>query len=151
MTSPMVFPPLADLPVGLDVAARRYLGVPFLHQGRDPSVGVDCVGLLHLAVRDCGHHALLSHDITSYDRNPANGELESRLRVALVPVDELSAGCVATFNFFGQTRHVGIIGSVAGRLTLIHAYGRPNKVIEHGLDDKWRRRISGIYRVGGAA
>lgn len=132
----------------LDIAARSYLGVPFLHQGRNPAVGIDCVGLLVLAARDCGLHELAAQDFTAYDRNPAMGQLESRLQAALGnPLRVLTPGCVVSVDFFGQTRHVGIIGEDAGRLTIIHTYNRPAMVIEHGIDAKWLRRITGAYRV----
>lgn len=136
----------------LDLAARKYVGVPFLHQGRNPSVGVDCVGLAKQVILDCGLHALAEHDLTAYARNPNGGELERRMQAAFgPPVPELAPGCLVTIDFYGQSRHVGIIGDHSGRLTLIHAYGRPPRVIEHGIDEKWRRRITGIYCAGGAA
>ena len=154
--------PLANRPVAttldlskldgprLDIAARAYLGVPFLHQGRNPAVGIDCVGLLVLAARDCGLHELAAHDFTHYAQHPANGELESRLGSALHACACLLPGRVVSLDFKGQARHVGIVGEQGGRLTLIHTYSKPAKVIEHGLDAKWLRRISGIYAVEGS-
>lgn len=136
----------------LDLAARKYVGTTFLHQGRDPSVGVDCVGLASVLLKECGLHELASHDLTTYARNPNGGELERRMQAAFgPPVKDLAPGCLVTIQFYGPTRHVAIVGEYNGRLTLIHAYGRPPRVIEHSIDDKWRRRITGIYRVGGAA
>lgn len=133
----------------LDLAARKYVGTTFLHQGRDPSVGVDCVGLASVLLKECGLHELASHDLTTYASNPNGGELERRMQAAFgAPVKELAPGCLVTIQFYGPTRHVAIVGEYNGRLTLIHAYGRPPRVIEHGIDDKWRRRITGIYRVG---
>lgn len=133
----------------LDIAARKYVGVSFLHQGRNPDIGVDCVGLAKIvAVDDCGLHRLAQHDLTNYARNPNGGELERRMQAAFgPPVSELSPGRLVTIDFYGQSRHVGIVGEHNGRLTLIHAYGRPPRVVEHGLDEKWRRRITGIYEV----
>lgn len=135
----------------LDEAARHYLGTPFLHQGRDATCGIDCIGLLVLAAKDSGLNALASHDFNGYARNPAGQVLESRLSAALVRVDDLKPGDIVSVDFFGKTRHVGIIGEHNGRLTIIHTYNRPAKVIEHGLDEKWIRRIKGIYRVEVAA
>lgn len=129
----------------LDEAARRYIGVKFLHQGRDPAFGIDCVGLVMLAARDCGL-PWQAHDYTSYARNPARGELEGRVERALNRVYSPEPGDVVTMSFHGVIRHLGIIGGRGGRLTLIHTYNFPSQVIEHGLDDKWRKRISGIYR-----
>lgn len=132
----------------LDLVARQYIGTPFLHQGRDPSIGVDCVGLAARIVADCGLYWLAKHDLTGYARNPNGGKLERRMQAAFgPPVKELAPGRLVTVDFYGQSRHVGIVGEYNGRLTLIHAYGRPPRVIEHGIDAKWRRRITGIYQV----
>lgn len=148
--------PLADSPVvtaaapRLDIAARKYVGVPFMHQCRNPAVGVDCVGLAKIVAIDCGLHALAEHDLTTYQRNPNGGELERRMQAAFGPqVRDLAPGRLVTIDFYGKSRHVGIVGEDNGRLTLIHAYGRPPRVIEHGIDAKWRRRITGIYTVEG--
>jgi hypothetical protein len=136
----------------LDLAARKYVGTTFLHQGRNPEIGVDCVGLASVLVKDCGLHWLAEHDLTNYARNPNGGELERRMQAAFgPPVKELAPGCLVTIQFYGPTRHVGIVGEYNRRLTLIHALGVPPRVVEHGIDDKWLRRITGIYRVGGAA
>lgn len=150
--------PLASGPVvtaaapRLDIAARKYVGVPFMHQGRDTEIGVDCIGLARVVAVECGLHWLASHDLTNYAKNPNGGELERRMQAAFGrPVKELAPGRLVTIDFYGQTRHVGIVGDDNGRLTLIHAYGRPPRVIEHGIDAKWRRRITGIYRIGVAA
>lgn len=134
----------------LDIAARKYLGVPFLHQGRNPRIGIDCVGLLVLSAIDCGLQELAACDFTSYSDNPSRGQLEVKLREAFgEPVEHLAPGDVVSVNFIGMTRHVGIIGEKSGRLILIHTYKAPAKVIEHGIDDKWRKRITGIYRMEG--
>ena len=39
-------------------AAERLVGTPFRLHGRDPHTGLDCVGLLHAALRACGHPGL---------------------------------------------------------------------------------------------
>lgn len=58
-------------------AARMLLGTPFRHQGRDPDVGLDCVGLVVAA------HAAVGLDLsgrTDYPRRPSADELRSALR-----------------------------------------------------------------------
>lgn len=148
--APVAYRPVPTaLGVRLDVAARAYLGTPFLHQGRDPAVGIDCVGLVACAVRDCGLSELLPHDFTGYARNPGRGELERRLRVAFgESAPEPCPGDVVSIDFKGQTRHVAIVGQDGSRLTLIHTASNVGRVVEHGLSDAWRKRITGIYRAG---
>lgn len=136
----------------MDEAARRYLGVPFLHQGRNPKVGLDCVGLGVQAASDCGVD--LPH-AADYGRVPAQGELERRIRSMLgdpVPFDAMRPGDVVTIEFFGQTRHVAIVGAHSlGGLSLIHSASNVGRVVEVRLDDRWAKRITGVYRLGGAA
>lgn len=134
--------------VRLDIAAKRYIGVPFRHQGRNPSVGIDCVGLLVLSARDCGYGSLSDYDGTSYDRNPARGELERRIGRALTPYPELLPGCVVCMDFFGKVRHVGIISQLDdGRLGLIHSYNKPPRVVENGINERWMDFIKSVYRL----
>lgn len=140
----------------LDIMARKYLGVTFLHQGRSPAIGIDCVGLVQLAARDCG---IVMPDWTDYGRNPAHGILESRLVAALGnPIMSLSPGCIVSIDFKGETRHLAIVGEhLLGGLSLIHTasnvkHGRElGKVVEHTLNETWRKRITGIYRIEAAA
>lgn len=138
----------------LDEAARRYIGVPFLHQGRNPAVGIDCIGLGQLACRDCG---LVVPDWTDYGRDPYNGLLEGRLSEifgAPLPLSQMRPGDIVAIFYGGALRHVGIVGErdYAGEsyLMLIHTDSRMGKVTEHRIDEGWmgRRRpaIGHVYR-----
>jgi cell wall-associated NlpC family hydrolase len=131
----------------LDEAARRYLGVPFKHQGRDPAVGIDCVGLGQLACRDCG---VAVPDWTDYARHPHAGLLESRLRAVFGPPhSDMQPGDIVAMRFAGDrgpVRHVGIVGEHPHGLSLIHTDSRLGRVVEHRIDDHWRARIAGVYR-----
>lgn len=133
----------------LDEAARAYVGTPFRHQGRNPLIGLDCVGLLVCAAYDCGL-AITDHDSTAYGRDPAHGLLEARLELAFGPPvsGPLQPGDVVTIDFKGATRHVAIVAERAGGgLNLIHTNHSAQRVTEAILDERWRRRITRIYRV----
>lgn len=120
--------------------ARQYLGVPFRHQGRNPALGIDCIGLLILV---CGGS---EHD-TTYGREPHDGLLETHLRMAFGnPVSGMRPGDVAAIRWAGPVRHVGIVGEIDGALSLIHTSSGVGRVVEHRLDAKWRKRIAGVYR-----
>lgn len=130
----------------LDDAARQYLGVPYRHQGRNPDVGIDCVGLLSLALRDIEHPAAAC-DVTNYGRDPAFGLLEKHLRDAFgPPVTEWQAGDVASCQFFGAVRHVAILGQNANGWTLIHTTHMTKRAVEHSLAAKWIKRVREVYR-----
>lgn len=133
----------------LDEAARQYLGVKFLHQGRNPRVGIDCVGLIVCATWACGIRHPSQHDYPRYHRHPAHGILEERMRAAFGPPHDgpLRSGDMVTVEYHGRTRHVGIIGEQDGVLTIIHTNSTLGRVTECSIDDKIRSRITGIYRV----
>lgn len=135
----------------LDEAARNYLGVPFRHQGRDTSIGIDCVGLVVLSLRDCGLPQA-DLDYTGYSRDPHDGVLEFHLREAFGPPvvkATLQAGDVVAIDYKGAVRHVGVVGLHRdGGLSLIHTNFSVKQVTEAGIDAKWMKRIKGVYRVG---
>jgi cell wall-associated NlpC family hydrolase len=133
----------------LHEAARRYLGVPFRHQGRDPSVALDCIGLLYVSTRDIGRADLLVHDKSGYGRNPLAGLLESGLRDAFgEPVADMRAGDVVAMRDKGRAvRHVAILADYPlGGLSLIHTDSKIGRVVEHRLDERWARLIVNTYR-----
>lgn len=43
-------------------AARALVGVPFRLQGRDPALGLDCVGLVGAAMRAAGYAPMMPGD-----------------------------------------------------------------------------------------
>lgn len=130
--------------------------VPFVHQGQSLA-GLDCVGGLCYALQYQG-------EVPSYPRDPVNGELERELRklfgepsfyrsnihtdVAVTNLD-LREGDVVSMQYAGPVRHVGMIGTylpVPTELSLLHTSASIGRVVEHILDDKWRRRIVGVWR-----
>lgn len=123
--------------------ARSLLGTPWVHQGRNPAVGIDCAGLLLVAFG--------AHDDTAYGRDPSHGLFEERLIVHLgEPVaGEPQAGDAVLLGFAerGAGRHVGIIADGAdGRLSIIHTDSVIGRVVEHPFDAKWQRRVRLVFR-----
>lgn len=127
-------------------AARGWLGVRWRHQGRDRD-GVDCGGLLAVSLAEIGR---MPADKRAYGRVPKDGWLEHTLEDNFGPADpagRLRFGRVAVFHFGeGEPDHVGIIANHRqGGLGVIHAYAPWRKVVEHRLDDRWRKRITEVY------
>lgn len=132
----------------LYLAARRYLGVPFLHQARNPARGLDCIGLLVLAARDAGLD-LGGHDRRNYGRDPAQGLLQSHLQAAFgspLAAPILQPDDVVAMRYDGPVRHVAIVGERDGALTLIHTDSANKRVVEHVLTPDHRRDILAVYR-----
>jgi cell wall-associated NlpC family hydrolase len=138
--------------IKLHEAARSYLGIPFRHQGRSRN-GLDCIGLLVMALRDCGRPV---QDVTTYGENPHNGLLELNLLREFGPAIDLSdasPGDLVAIAYARRlnrfvTRHVAVLGDYPkGGLSLIHTDQAIGHVIEHRLDGNWAGRITGVWRV----
>lgn len=122
--------------------AKKYLGVPFIHQGRSPE-GMDCVGLLVQVANDLGFEA---HDFTAYSLRPQAKQLMKLIgkscdRVGGVP----EPGDILVFALLGPNwpQHAAI-KTEAG---MIHSFrGGPCKVVEVGFDDFWQERLHSTWR-----
>jgi uncharacterized protein YijF (DUF1287 family) len=69
-----------------------------------------------------------------------------------IPVAQMQPSDVVWMRFDGEPQHLGVVGDyVHGGLSLIHAYNGAglNKVVEHRLDEAWRRRIVAAWRFRG--
>lgn len=128
----------------LIAAARACEHTPFVHQGRQPGVGLDCAGLLKVALCAIGRAPL---DRTDYGRIPHGGELEAMLDaqplLVRVPINEMRAADILLMRFKADPQHLALL---AGE-TIIHAYEDAGKVVEHRLDTRWRARIVRVYRL----
>jgi cell wall-associated NlpC family hydrolase len=123
-------------------AARNCLGTPFHHQGRAPGAGLDCIGLVVVALRAAGMDV---HDRTDYARRPDGKSLEAGLREhGFAPADEIRAGNILLFRYDRQPQHVAL---ATGSDSMIHAFAPAGAVVETSIGDYWRRRLLGIYEV----
>jgi cell wall-associated NlpC family hydrolase len=125
-------------------AARGMLGTPWHHQGRAPGVGIDCIGLVVCAARQCG---IELPDQRGYSRDP-HGMLRPTLQAYCGdPVRERAIGDVALFKIVNEPQHVGILTELDGVPQLLHAYLGSRCVVETPLDARWLRRLIAIYRL----
>lgn len=129
----------------LSEAALKYVGVKFRHLGRTEK-GVDCVGLLILAARDCGY---IAGATSVYGREPRNGLLQGELKEHLgKPVDRAPRPndvVAMSLRTDGQISHVGIITKHPYGLGIVHAYGEIGRVVHHRLDDKIISKIAEVF------
>lgn len=122
-------------------AARACDGTPFHHQGRQPGVGLDCVGLLIHAFGAAGYRTA---DSRGYARQPDPAAMRAALERVLVPATgEPRAGDVLYMRINRDPQHLAL---VTGAGTIIHACANVGRVREHRLDDRWRRRVVAVYR-----
>tara|TARA_R100001143_G_scaffold63346_1_gene69839 strand:- start:2346 stop:2768 length:423 start_codon:yes stop_codon:yes gene_type:complete len=127
--------------------ARRYLGTPHLHQGRHPSDGLDCIGLM---VVTCQALGITDYDSTAYPPDPDGVTLMREIRKIAYVVDESEAreGDVIVFWIDDKTkpRHIGFKTDKG----FIHTFaGGPKRVVEHGFSSWWTKRICCYMRLEG--
>lgn len=128
--------------------ARKWIGTPWQHQARVKDVGVDCAGLCIGVGRELGL-LTLDQDVQGYGREP-DGSLLKVADTFANRVGDPLPGDVVVIAFEGRPMHFGILATTQdGADSLIHAYARMRKVIEHSLDDQWRARIVAAYRFTG--
>ncbi len=129
--------------------ARRYLGVPFRHQGRNAS-GLDCAGVPIAAARELG---LVVYDVTGYQRNADGVSLVAHFRRAgcreILPVSAMADGDVGIFNDSVYPCHVAVFSTKYGARHMIHAYARERRVLEEAFAFDWPRKLIHVFRLPG--
>lgn len=131
-------------PDDLIAAARACLNTPFHHQGRQPNVGLDCGGLLVVALRAIGIQPV---DMVAYDRRPHGGIMENLLDsqpcLTRVQVSEMRPGDILLMRFKSDPQHLALL---AGE-SILHAWEAAGRVVEHRMDNRWLRHIVRAYRL----
>jgi len=141
--------------------AKTWVGTKFHHQGRIKKTvlhdgGVDCLGLiieisreLNLYSKD-GKTLLYELDTINYGHFPDTDFLYNQLSKHLIeiPSDKLKAGDIVIMNFDNHPQHLAIVSNyMKNKLGIIHSYAPAKKVIEHRLDDEWKKRIEYIFSL----
>jgi cell wall-associated NlpC family hydrolase len=135
--------PKAD-PQDIMATARAWLCTPWIHQGRLKHVGVDCGGLIIGVGKELG---LLDFDTQAYGRIPDGQRLRALCDQNLMakPISDIVPGDVLLMRFTRHPQHLAIAGDSGNPFSLIHAYADVGRCVEHGADQKWRRRIVAAY------
>lgn len=129
--------------------ARELVGTRWKHKGRNPAFGIDCIGLVILAVSAGG---VAMRDRKNYGRDPwkdgLRGDIEAHFG-APVARDGWRAGSVVLLRWADheEPAHVGILGEGVNGLTLIHCFNADSvmSTVEHDIDDRWRALIVDVY------
>lgn len=137
-------------------AARAWSGTRYVHRAqgpKGPDGGVDCWQLIVASAKEAGllpeDYHKLDYEWQIKDRETVYAEVR-KFADRLEDGAEPQEGDVLVFKLVGLVQHTGIVteidyGSMKA-LGMIHASDVARKVIEHVLDDKWRRRIDSVWR-----
>jgi NlpC/P60 family putative phage cell wall peptidase len=129
--------------------ARSWLGTPFHHQASVKGVGCDCIGLIKgvgvtLNLVDYDPASSEARAFANYSMLPDSRRMREGLATWLVqiPVADATLADIYFMAWGREPQHVAITTDKG----IIHSYSTVGKVVEHGLDDQWKRRIVAAYR-----
>ena len=119
--------------------AREYKGTPYVHQRRNVA-GLDCIGLIITVGLDLGYQ--IDHSRYAYEKIPNPNVLYGGLDENFTRVIKYQPGDILVFRFTIEPQHVAIYTGD----TIIHAYEKATKVVEHRFSNSWRSRVLRAYR-----
>ncbi len=134
------------------VAARGWIGTPYIHQAARRGAGCDCLGLLRGVWAEVSGEPLAPIPPYTADWSEPQGverlwvEIAARLprkaRADAAPGDVLlfrmQSGAVA--------KHVGLQAEIGEPATFIHSY-QGHGVIENALSAPWERRLVARFAI----
>tara|TARA_R110000868_G_scaffold49269_1_gene158892 strand:- start:7034 stop:7477 length:444 start_codon:yes stop_codon:yes gene_type:complete len=128
------------------VAARGWIGTPYLHQASLRGAGTDCLGLLRGIWREV--QGAEPEPVPPYTADWSEPQREERLwqaasrHLVAKPLTDSAPGDVLLFRMRAGAvaKHLGIAAEVGRTPSFIHAYSG-HAVLESPLTSPWARRI----------
>jgi NlpC/P60 family putative phage cell wall peptidase len=128
------------------LAARGWIGTPYVHQASCRAVGCDCLGLLRGVWREI--HGAEPEPVPAYTADWSEPSGEERLWAAALrhlaqkPLGQGAPGDVVLFRMRegGVAKHLGVQAEIGAAPSFIHAYSGRG-VVESALTPPWARRI----------
>ena len=122
--------------------ARQWLGVRYLHQGRN-RFGCDCLGFIAGMLHELGSDVFLNYLPRAYGRNPQALLMQGLQALTREIPLELGALVVIQFPFSPHPAHAAIYTGE----TIIHSYASVGKVVEHGYRGQWIDRTKSTWAL----
>jgi hypothetical protein len=122
--------------------------VPFLHQGRDPAVGLDCLGLLEHLAHKQGYMTDVS--FRNYPHTPNGRAMYRKLKTYLdeIPRESARRGDVYQLKFRQNPQHLALRVSDDDPPMVIHAENRTHRrVVAQPLNDEMVLSIHAAFRL----
>ena len=123
--------------------ARKYIGTKFIHQGRCKD-GLDCLGLIVLIAKEL---ELSNFDFIHYEKRPDGKKVLSKVlnHYKEIPLWGAKQGDLLIFGNYKRPFHIAVKTDKG----IIHVHEGVGKVIEHGLDNRWKKRVHKAIRFPG--
>lgn len=136
------------------LAARGWIGTPYVHQASARGAGTDCLGLIRGVWREL--YGTEPEAAPAYSRDWAEPSgVEALWDAAVRHLDQKAArlaapGDVILFRMreCGVAKHLGIQGEIGAMPSVIHAYSG-HAVVESPLSAPWARRIVARFTFPG--
>jgi cell wall-associated NlpC family hydrolase len=125
--------------------ARKHLGTPFHHQGRQPGLGLDCAGLIVVVGQALGVLDPAA-DLKRYPRIPDGRTLQNGLERFLLKTGRTEGGIGL---FWIHRTHLPTHVCIFTDSGMIHAYANEGRVVEHVFDSYWQARLVETYKYPG--
>lgn len=143
--------------------AKTFVGVQFLHLGRDPQQGLDCGGLLAMIFDEFGipYVDKLDYPLRPNQLDPhLIPKLEQTNALVRQETNELEVGSVVALGFstVRVPQHCGVITSTPGQgkgssnmddISLVHSNLAAGFCQESSIGYFWRRRVAAVFRIKG--
>lgn len=133
--------------------ARTWVGTPYRHHGRTKGKACDCIGLVLGVASELSLCPLPT--LIAYRPIPPGDYVRAVADTCLIRVerglDALRPGDIALLWCIDQGVgiHFAITNSHLGQKTMIHAFSKPEKVVEHYWDRFWSARFVCAYEYPG--
>lgn len=136
----------------LVIAARGWIGTPYIHQASVRGAGCDCLGLVRGVWREVIGPEPEAIPPYTRDWSEPQGD-EALFRAGLrhmrrKAADDEAPGDVLLFRMRAGSvaKHLGLQASVGAQASFVHAYSG-HGVIESALSLPWRRRIAARFAL----
>jgi cell wall-associated NlpC family hydrolase len=121
------------------------IGIPFLDQGRDPAVGLDCWGMFMEVQRRFGNH--VPDFRIPCKATPQIGEIVSSELGKWERIEEPEAGCAVLMAISPEmpdvVQHFGVY---IGNGKFLHTLEKTGAIVSRVGDAFWSKKIRGFYR-----
>lgn len=124
-------------------AARRLVGARFALHGRDPALGLDCVGVLAAALEHCGFRARWPAHYTLRGTHEASiADVLAQLPLKRIEPQRSSPGDVLLLRPAPCQLHLAI---ATAPVRIVHAHLGLRRVVEAALPTQWP--LLGQFRI----